>query len=225
MPRRPRPQKTSRSEHWLRVAVNEQTDAFNAKVRETLGFPTDESIQWLSPVAADEYAEYYDQSFLRLLGVDDSKAPLQTFWPLSGPRWDGLARTSGGKLILVEAKAYIAEAVDFGSKASEASLQLIEHSLAQAKAAYRSRPDAVWIRPFYQYANRLAHLYYLRSLLGADAHLLFVCITDAPDVPAPASAAEWRGAHSAIETALGLGSHPYRRFIGHLYWPARHDAA
>ncbi|MFO1267308.1 MAG: hypothetical protein U1F67_11375 [Rubrivivax sp.] len=179
----------------------------------------------MSPVAADEYAEYYDQSFLSLLGVDDTKAPLQTFWPSSGPRWDGLARTSGGKLILIEAKAYIAEAVDFGSKASSASLELIERSLTEAKAAYRARADAVWIRPFYQYANRLAHLYYLRNLLGADAYLLFVCITDAPDVSAPASAAEWRGAHAAIETALGLGTHPYRGFVRHLYWPALRDAA
>lgn len=225
MPRRPRPPKTSRSEHWLRVAVNEQTDAFDASVRESLRLPANESIQWLSPVAADDFAEYYDRSFLNLLGVDDSKVPLQTFWPLSGPRWDGLARTSGGKLILIEAKAYIAEAVDFGSKASEASHALIEQSLAQTKVAYRARSGADWNKPFYQYANRLAHLYYLRSLLGADAYLLFVCITDAPDVPSPASAAEWRGAYVAIETALGLGAHPYRNFIGHLYWPAPQSAA
>jgi hypothetical protein len=122
MPRRSRPPNTSRSEHWLRVAVNEQTTEFDTKVREALGFPMEESIQWLSPVASDEYAEYYDRSFLTLLGVDDSKAPLETFWPASGPRWDGLAKTSGGKVILVEAKAYIAEAVDFGSKAGPQSL-------------------------------------------------------------------------------------------------------
>lgn len=225
MPRRPRPQKTSRSEHWLRVAVNDQANLFNAAVSECLNLPAEDSIQWLSPVASDDYAEYYDQSFLSLLGVDDTKAPLQTFWPSSGPRWDGLAKTLGGKLILVEAKAYIAEAVDFGSKASAASLELIERSLAEAKAAYRARAEAVWSRPFYQYANRLAHLYYLRSVLGADAYLLFVCITDAPDVPAPASAAEWRGAHAAIETALGLGAHPYRTFVRQLYWPAPRNAA
>lgn len=220
MPRRPRPQKTSRSEHWLRVAVNEQTTAFDAKVREVLGFRVEESIQWLSPVASDEYAEYYDRSFLTLLGVDDSKAPLEDFWPAGGPRWDGLAKTSSGKLILVEAKAYIAEAVDFGSKAGPQSLELIEKSLARAKSAYRARAEAVWTKPFYQYANRLAHLYYLRQLVGADAYLLFVCVTDAPDVPAPASAAEWRGAIAAIDCALGLGSHPFRNRIGHLLWPA-----
>lgn len=225
MPRRPRPQKTSRSEHWLRVAVNEQTTAFDSHVREALGFPTDELIEWLSPVASDEYAEYYDQSFLTLLGVDDSKAPLETFWPASGPRWDGLAKTSGGKVILVEAKAHIAEAVDYGSKAGPTSLELIEESLAKAKSAYRARAEAVWIKPFYQYANRLAHLYYLRKLLGANAYLLFVCVTDAPDVPAPASAPEWRGALAAIECALGLGAHPYRSYIGHLLWPAPRNAA
>lgn len=221
MPRRRRPQKTSRSEHWLRVAVNEQTTAFDAKVREALSLPTNELIQWLSPVATDEYAEYYDRSFLTLLGVDDSKAPLETFWPASGPRWDGLAKTSGGKVILVEAKAHIAEAVDYGCRAGPQSLELIEKSLARAKRAYRARAEAVWIRPFYQYANRLAHLYYLRQLVGADAYLLFVCLTDAPDVLAPASAAEWRGAIAAIDCALGIGSHPFRNHIGHLLWPVR----
>lgn len=225
MPRRPRPQQTSRSEHWLRVAVNERTATFDAQVRDALALPADESIEWLSPVASDGYAEYYDRSFLTLLGVDDSNAPLETFWPPSGPRWDGLAKTSGGKVILVEAKAYIAEAVDFGSKAGASSLELIERSLAQAKSAYRARTEAVWTKPFYQYANRLAHLYYLRQLVGADAYLLFVCVADAPDVAVPVSAAEWRGALTAIECALGLGAHPFRRNIGHLFWQAPCNAA
>jgi hypothetical protein len=225
MPRRPRPPKTSRSEHWLRYAVNDQTIAFDAEVKKTLALGDNESIEWLSPVASDEFAEYYDKSFLTLLGIDDSKAPLESFWPASGPRWDGLARTSAGKVILVEAKAYIAEAVDFGSKAGDSSLKLIESSLAKAKSAYRARAEAVWIQPFYQYANRLAHLYYLRELLGAEAYLLFVCVTDAPDVPLPASAAEWRGAIAAIECALGLGVHPFKGRIGHLFWQAPRDAA
>jgi hypothetical protein len=225
MPRRPRPQQTSRSEHWLRVAVNDRTEAFNVQVKQTLGFREDESIEWLSPIASDEFAEYYDRSFLALLGVDDKGAPLDSFWPASGPRWDGLARTSSGKVLLVEAKAHIAEAVDFGSKAGDSSLKLIEASLTQAKGAYRARVDANWAFPFYQYANRLAHLYYLRRLLKVDAYLLFVCVTDAPDVPRPASAAEWRGAIAAIECALGLGAHPFTSHIGHLFWQAPRAAA
>lgn len=216
MPRRPRPPTARRSEHWLRVAVNEWTKQFDAQVRQALNLAASEEITWLSPVRADKYAEYFDDSFLDRLQITDPKMPLREFWPAGGPRWDGLARTSGGKVILVEAKAHIAEAIDFGSNAGAESTKLIEASLAAAKRAFRAREEANWNTPFYQYANRLAHLYYLRALAGVDAYLLFVCFANAPDVPVPASVEEWRGAVAAIECALGLGAHPYRGYIGHL---------
>ena len=71
----------------------------------------------------------------------------------------------------------------------------------------------------------MAHLYYLREVVGADAYLLFVCITDAPDVRIPASRAQWQGALAAIECALGLGDNPFRKYIGHLFWAAPKEAA
>ncbi len=106
MPRRPRPPQTQRSEHWLRLMVRENASALNAAIAEAFGWQ-DAAIDWLSPREDDEYAEYYDQAFLDRLGVDGLTMSLEEFWPRSGPRWDGLARTTDGKLILVEAKAYI----------------------------------------------------------------------------------------------------------------------
>jgi len=65
---------------------------------------TRDRIDWLSPVAPDDNnAEYFDREFLNRLGVSDLKVPLSDFWPKGGPRWDGLAKTESGKLILVEA--------------------------------------------------------------------------------------------------------------------------
>lgn len=218
MPRRPRPEQTERSEHWMRVAVNEATPALNEKVCSAYGW-TDEAIQWLSPVRSDEYAEYYDESFLELLGIDDLKVTLREFWPRSGPRWDGLARTASGKVILVEAKAYIEEGVDYRSKASPASLAKINEALDQAKAAFRANPDAPWEAPFYQYANRLAHLYFLRELNGIDAYLLFLYFADAPDVPVPSSEEQWQGAVRLTEKCLGLGQHPYKKYVSTIVWP------
>jgi len=201
----------------MRVAANEASGALNQKIADAYGW-TGEEISWLSPTAPDEYAEYFDESFLKLLGIDDLKVPLRDFWPRSGPRWDGLARTASGKVILVEAQAYIEEGVDYRSKASPASLAKINEALGSAKAAFKANPDAPWEAPFYQYANRLAHLYYLRELNGVDAHLLFLYFADAPDVPAPSSVDEWQGAIRLTEKCLGLGKHPFRNHVSTVVW-------
>ena len=119
MPRRARPPNTSRSEHWLRMAANDASNFVNEKISSAFGWRKRDTIEWLSPVESDQYAEYYDGEFLKRLGIGELKISLHSFWPRSGPRWDGLARTSSGKFLLVEAKAYIEEAVDFGSKGGQ----------------------------------------------------------------------------------------------------------
>ncbi len=203
MPRRPRPHDAKRSEHWLRVMIHEYSDLLDTAIAEAFGW-CGEKIEWLSPRDDDGYAEYYDQAFLDRLGVDGLVIPLDEFWPKSGPRWDGLARTKDGKLILVEAKAHIDEAVDFRSKASPNSLSRIEKRLEETKAAFHASKDACWHMPFYQMANRLAHLYYLAGINKKDAYLVFINFANAPDVPEPASFEEWRGAVRLAYRCLGL---------------------
>jgi hypothetical protein len=161
-------------------------------------------IDWRSPRQDDDYAEYFDQAFLDRLGVNELTMQLEEFWPKSGPRWDGLARTTDGKLILVEAKAHIDEAVDFRSRASPDALRRIEGRLDEAKAAFHARDDACWHAPLYQMANRLAHLYYLAGINKKDAYLVFIDFAAAPDVPQPVSPDEWRGAVRLEHKCLGL---------------------
>ena len=117
----------------MRIAANQDADPFNRIIIETFGWRGEERITWLSPVHSDGYAEYFDEAFLDRLGVHDLKVPLNQFWPRSGARWDALARTKSGKLIMVEAKAYIEEGVDYGSKAGPNSLSKIERALGAAK--------------------------------------------------------------------------------------------
>jgi hypothetical protein len=90
MPRRERPAETTRSEHWLREAVNRFPTYLNQRVGAALSLPNSEGIQWLSPTKDDEYAEYFDQAFLDLLDLRQLRVPLQAFWPAGGSRWDGL---------------------------------------------------------------------------------------------------------------------------------------
>jgi len=194
----------------MRVAANESNRRLNDRIRHAFLWASTEQIEWLSPVRSDEYAEYYDEEFLERLGVTNVRVPLHCFWPRSGPRWDGLARTDSGKVILVEAKAHIEEVVDYGSRASPESAKRISAALAQTKVAFHGSSAAIWGSPFYQYANRLAHLYFLRELNGLDAYLVFLYFADAPDVPEPCSVQQWEGAIRLTEKCLGLGVHAYR---------------
>ena len=207
MPRRKRPPTTCRSEHWLRVAVNDASAFTNEKIGKAFGWHHREAIEWKSPVKSDQYAEYYDHAFVEKLGIDQLSIPLDAFWPPSGPRWDGLARTSSGKLLLVEAKAYIEECVDFGSKAGAASREKIRQALEQSKLAYGANTDANWETPFYQYANRLAHLHFLVSENSVDAYLVFIYFANAPDVPSPCTSEQWEGAKRLTQKCLGLSRH------------------
>jgi hypothetical protein len=203
MPRRARPAIAKRSEHWLRMMVNEHPAELNRAIIQAYGW-SDLSIDWRSPCQNDDYAEYFDQAFLDRLGIDKLKMPLDEFWPKSGPRWDGLARTSDGRFILVEAKAYIEETVDYHSKASHTSLHIIEKRLDEAKCAFNASTSACWYTPLYQMANRLAHLYYLAEINKKDAYLIFVDFANAPDVPQPTSYKEWQGATRLAHKCLGL---------------------
>ncbi len=223
MPRRPRPTKTRRSEHWLRVMVNESPEVLDIAIASAFGWPATD-IDWRSPRQDDDYAEYYDDAFLERLGVTKLTMPLAEFWPRSGPRWDGLGRTSDGKVILVEAKAHIAEAVDHHSKATGNALRRIEAQLDEAKAAFNAAQDACWHTPLYQMANRLAHLHFLAGINGQDAYLVFVYFAHAPDVPKPVSPEEWRGAIRLAHTCLGLKNSALTRKVASIIVDLRHGS-
>lgn len=213
MPRRKRPSKVSRSELWLRRAVNDAPEYLNSKIVAVFGWPADERIVWRSPIKEDDYAEYFDQAFLERLKLADLRRPLSSFWPAGGPRWDGLAVTDSRKILLVEAKAHIDESVDYRSKASPVSYRRIQQSIAAAKKAFGASATASWESPFYQYANRLAHLYLLRSLNRIDAYLLFLYFADAPDVPKPCTLEQWSGAIRLTKKCLGLGAHRFKNQV------------
>lgn len=136
--------------------------------------PSGVSIQWRSPLEKDNFREYQDSHFLRNLGIELQKRKLSSFWPRWGPVWDGLASTSNGRSILVEAKANIPEFHSSPCGAGEESLERINRPLDETKQFLSVPLDSDWTRCFYQVANRLAHLYLLRELNGIDAALAFV---------------------------------------------------
>jgi hypothetical protein len=73
------------SQKWIQEIINNNPEILNTKVIKKLPIPESDIINWYSPLAEDDYAEYQDQSFLDLLNIELSKFPLSDFWPTRGP--------------------------------------------------------------------------------------------------------------------------------------------
>lgn len=201
-------QGTRGSLRWIQHFVNRRPETLDAALVAASGGRMEGPIQWLSPLATDDFAEYSDRTFLDLLGVELDRVPLQEFWPRRGPNWDGLARTVAGEPILVESKANLPEVASPPSQAGEASLARIRAALDRTRDFLGADLERDWTGTYYQYANRLAHLYLLHELNGVESWLVFLYFTGAEDVGGPASEAEWRPAIEEIHQALGLREHP-----------------
>jgi len=192
------------SQHWIQRMVENSPEVFERAVEKIPALEGAGPITWLSPLASDSYAEYRDGAFLRKLEVKLARTPLKEFWPKRGPVWDGLARTQRGDLLLVEAKANLAELASGGTKASDPSAKLIRKSLDAAKPAFGVRPEVDWTSTYYQYANRLAHLYLLRELNSLSAYVVFLYFVNARDVSGPSSKSEWKPAIDNLHARLEL---------------------
>jgi hypothetical protein len=199
------------SRRWLQVLVNSRPEMLNDGIGQRLP-DLPEDVDWRSPLLEDHYAEYRDQSFLdRLAGSPYYRAPIHAqtdlaeFWPRFGPQWDALAVTDRGQILLVEAKAHIPEMVTAPSQArGESAVQKIQASLERVKAFVNSKAPIDWSTSFYQYANRLAHLYWMRELNGHDAYLVNLFLINDREMNGPGSAAEWQAAIRLQEVFLGV---------------------
>jgi hypothetical protein len=191
------------SQLWLQQLVNQRPDLLANVLRPKLRLNRDDIITWLSPLEADGYAEYRDEDFLKVLSVHLGNRLLRSFWPSGGAVWDGLGKTSRGEVILIEAKAHVGELSSQSGAESPSSIKLIQQSLDETKRFFDADPSADWTHGYYQYANRLAHLYLLRHLNGIPAWLVFLYFINADDVAGPKSTEEWRlvinGVHSHLD--------------------------
>jgi hypothetical protein len=208
---------TRGSQKWLQIGVNRCPEILNDAIVVAAKMPLGTKIEWLSPLEDENFAEYRDQAFVDKLGLELKHRPLNSFWPQRGPVWDGLARTSSGELLVVEAKAHIPEMVSPASKASPPSLERIERALKETRRALAPRTTVSWSGTFYQYTNRLAHLFLLRTLNHQKARLVFLNFIGASDVGGPTTREEWKGAIQVTEAYLGLGRHKLSPYVHHVF--------
>jgi hypothetical protein len=203
------------SQRWLQVAVNRDPESLNRTIRSAMGLPGSVEIQWMSPLESHSFAEYRDTAALKRCEITLERRPLADFWPSRGPVWDGLARTSRGEVLLVEAKAHIPELVSPRSRATEPARGRIEKSMREVQETIAPKTVGVvdWTHTFYQYANRIAYLYLLREENQVPAHLVNIYFLNATDVGGPSDPVEWRGALKVVECYLGIGRTRISKYI------------
>jgi hypothetical protein len=185
-------------------------------------------LEWISPLAEDDYTELRDEVWgrLDLPGPSPQEAG---FWPRRGPQWDATAVVGGrgGGCVLVEAKAAVGEDRSVADTRTQSTLKQRRTAMAEAQR-HMGATVADWTAPRYQLANRLTHLYYLRARLGFAAWLALIYFVDeSSPTPGggtakyPRSASEWEPEiHSGWED-LGLerGSHPLAEYVIELFLP------
>ena len=146
--------------HHIQSLVSENPTLMSNAVRAVANLPPEWQATWVSPLRSDQWAEYRDSDYLAVTGLGHLARELEAFWPKGGPQWDALAKTSDGGVVLIEAKSHFAELAS-SCQAQGESLGTITDALSQAKAYVGASPEADWLNGYYQYANRLAHLYFL----------------------------------------------------------------
>jgi hypothetical protein len=202
------------SQLQTQLYVNERADQLDAAVRGEFSDLADATFQWRSPLADDHYAEYWDAAFLKRLHLDDHVDALAKFWARrGGPHWDALALVKlpgepQAGVLVAEGKSYPDEMLKgSGATATDpTSKYTIEKALAWTQGTLGLPPNTdTWTGPLYQNANRLAHVYWLRSR-GVRAWLVHPLFTDNPHQKT--TAAEWDKALKQADTALSLTGVP-----------------
>ena len=196
------------SQKWVQKIINFCPSRLNRLIQQEIASLSGREIQWTSPVEQDKFAEYRDAAFLENLDLQEFAEKLEKFWPNMGPQWDALGRTADCEvLILVEGKANVPELVSFCGAKDKESLRTISASLAETQGWLNCRePRVDWKCGFYQYANRLAHLYFLREKAQKEgSYLVFLYfVEDSSHIPTSRDA--WNSALKLQKKLMGLSA-------------------
>jgi hypothetical protein len=201
------------SQKWLQILINDYPSEIFKKIGPRIGIEKEKYLKWLSPLEKDNYKEYSDELFLKILNLNLNSVPLLDFWPKGGPVWDGLGRTINEDLLLIEAKSHIGELISHLRATDPDSVDKISKSLAKTKRFLRSKSKLDWSSFFYQYTNRLAHLYLLRELNGQKAYLIFIYFLKDKLMSGPNSQEEWEAALNLQKNLLGITNHRLSKFV------------
>lgn len=225
------PAATKGSKKYVQTYVNHYAGLINRRILSadsSLSKHPANVIEWVSPLAQDDYKEFRDIAFLESLGLGHFSKELSNFWPYSGPEWDALAKVSLGNdlgVLLVEAKAHLGETPtkDKSSAVANSSINKIENSLNESRDFFGVHQDkSSWMLSHYQVCNRLAHLYFMNHKLKIPTWLVWMFITDAPEWDDSASVDGWVEYLNSIYHDIGLPTnHPLADHVITVYLPPK----
>ena len=171
----------------------------------------------------------YDRELVGLDFIQDAEVirSWKAFWPQTGnaQNWDAVGKINFGdheEWLLIEAKAHLGEVVSHCGAKSEKSIAKIRLACKKSMNVFCDRPMDVdyWLSPYYQFANRLAVLYFLMRECepAIPANLLFIYFTgdQRKDGDCPKAEGEWQPVIKAVEEKLGIDT------SGELYQRVEH---
>jgi hypothetical protein len=174
-----------RHRNTLNQKIEEET---GGRVVDWLDFQFDRKSRFLD-------AEWKGMDFLTIGSTGALKQEWAEFWPQTGnvQNWDAvgwLAVGSKMELLLVEAKAHAEELKSPCGAKPHGGLDMICRAFESTISAFGLHAKVGdWLKPYYQYCNRLAALHFLREK-GVPARLIFIYFTgdhmegrECPDSP------------------------------------------
>ena len=209
--------------------VNEAPEQLNATIfsaTASLAAAAASEPEWVSPLDDEGYAEYWNELFLKRLDLlEEHLASFREFWPFKPwsngkvnpqgtPHWDALARVplgnGDGGVIMIEAKAHRTELVKPKDKSSAGaeSLDKIRKSFAEVRYFYGVADDVPpWESRYYQFCNRLAHVWWMNERAKVPTWLVWALIVDDPSWRDRMTSPQWHEAFQTIKRDVGLRSH------------------
>lgn len=197
------PEGTKGSLKWIQRLINEKQHLLDSQILRQLPLSPGSKVTWITPIKP-KFTEYRDADFLKAIHHPEVIERLKAFWPKNGPQWDALGVTSNGAVILVEAKAHIAEIFTNSGAKDSRSINLIESAFSKVREDLKINTSHYWGAPFYQYANRITHLHFLHNMCGIQAVLVFVHFLGDEEMDGPRTKTEWQQVNGKVREYLGL---------------------
>jgi hypothetical protein len=156
----PQQRGTKGSLRRIQEFVNDRATELDSTLAVASGGRVAGPVNWRSPLKDDEYAEYCDGGWLERLGLELPQRSLDSFSPRRGPQWDALGMTAANEPMLVEANPLSRRSSPWNG--GDGSLTRQNQGVFREVADFLGvKSSCDWTGTFYQYANRLAHLYLL----------------------------------------------------------------
>ncbi len=179
-----------------------------------------ESIRWLDfgyHQTDDRFNFDKELVGLEFISDPDARGHWKAFWPAHGnsQNWDAVGeityKDQQREWLLVEAKAHVKEIESHCGASNEKSLAKINAALERTMAAFSDQTSLldIWKEKYYQYANRLATLYFLMKECkpAIPTRMLFIYFygdkrRDAMNCPQ--SKEDWGKEIRGMEKTLGI---------------------